>query len=133
MEKYKTLFTEIAKSITVLSENVMEYERKNNTGKELSSEKIRNEFQKLWDKLSNETIEVSDLTKEDYYYLIIGATIISEQIKNDIEKKKAALNAYSNNLLPALKKIIEDGPEEQDELKKYIEKTFNEQLTSNEN
>ena len=26
MEKYKTLFTEIAKSITVLSENVMEYE-----------------------------------------------------------------------------------------------------------
>ena len=133
MEKYKTLFTEIAKSITVLSENVMEYERKNNTGKELSSEKIRNEFQKLWDKLSNETIEVSDLTKEDYYYLIIGATIISEQIKNDIEKKKAALNAYSNNLLPTLKKIIEDGPEDQDELKKYIEKTFNEQLTSNEN
>ena len=133
MEKYKTLFTEIAKSITVLSENVMEYERKNNTGKEFSSEKIRNDFQKLWDKLSNETIEVSDLTKEDYYYLIVGATIVSEQIKNDIEKKKAALDAYSNNLLPTLKKIIEDGPEDQDELKKYIEKTFNEQLTSNEN
>lgn len=103
--KYVKLFTEIARTISILSENVMDYNKEHNDehGYE-ASETMHNEYTNLWHKLEdNPNIT---LTRAEYAKIYIGSLIIIEQIESRIEKDKIALAGYKSDMVPKLEQIM---------------------------
>lgn len=120
--KYVKLFTEIARTISILSENVMDYNKEHNDehGYE-ASETMRNEYTNLWHKLEdNPNIT---LTRAEYAKIYIGSLIIVEQIESKIEKDKIALAGYKSDMVPKLEQIMNQTKNDS-EAEKLSEKIF---------
>ena len=105
-ETYLKLFSEIAHAAEVLAEQVMELNMKKGDSKgEKTAATMRQDYQQLYDKLRNNNFE---LTKAEFAKILVGALIVSQQIENQIEAHKKALQGYKVDVIPKLQRIIDE-------------------------
>lgn len=105
-ETYLKLFSEIAHAAEILAEQVMELDMKKGDSKgEKTAATMRQDYQQLYDKLRNNNFE---LTKAEFAKILVGALIVSQQIENQIEAHKKALQGYKVDVIPKLQRIIDE-------------------------
>lgn len=108
--KYIELFTALTRAVAVTAEQVMEYDHnKNDEEGYKTAETMRNDFEALHDKLSNNFD--GTLTKSEYAKLLVGSYIISNNIRDKMQVLKKSAEAYEKELIPKLQKIV-DAPED---------------------
>ena len=125
MEKrYIKLFTEIARTVSVLAESVMDYNRQKNDEEALKTSTImRDDYNKLHDMLCASDFNPEQLTKKEYAKLLVGAIIITNQIEERLKKDQIALDSYKALLIPKLEQIVNDTAVE--EIQSKAEELFN--------
>lgn len=108
-EKYITLFTKLAQSIEVLSEQVLDYNKSKNDehGAETAG-KMRQQYADLHDKLAAKDFDPSNLTKADYGKLLIGAVILSNNLEDQIKTLQTAMHGYKIDVIPKLQRIANE-------------------------
>lgn len=106
---YLKLFTELARTITLMSEQVMEYNHKNNDEKgENTAQIMRDDYTKLYDRMNEAGFDPDTLTRADYAKLLVAAIIATQNIENRIENEKKALQGYKIDTIPKLNRIIDE-------------------------
>ena len=111
-KQYIKLFQELTQTTAVLAEQVMDYDhQKDDTKGFETAQSMRDDFQNLHDKIAAEDFD-GNLTKSDYAKLLVGAYIVTSQVKERIKILKSAITGYENDLIPALQKIIDSSEEE---------------------
>lgn len=107
--KYIELFKEIAKSVSISAEQVMDYDKqKNDTEGYDAAQMLRNDFNQLYDKVRNEKFD-GKLNKNDFSQLLVGSYIIMSQLQDRINSLKTAMSNYQTDLVPKLQDIIDNG------------------------
>ena len=102
--KYTNLFTEMAKTSSVLAELVMEYNRKkNDENGEKNSEIMRDDFLTLVD-----TITSGNLVRNDYIKLLVAAMIVRNNIQDKVKAYEKAINGYNIDIIPKLQRIVDE-------------------------
>ena len=110
--KYLNLFKELARATAVTAEQVMDYNHNQNDEQGLkTAETMRDDFQKLYDKLADEKFD-GILTKAEYAKLLVGAYIINNNLRTKVAELKKSIQGYEEELIPRLQKII-DSSEDQ--------------------
>lgn len=106
---YIRLFSDLAHSIEILSEQVMEFDRqKQDDNGFKAAQTMREDYSQLFDKIKDENFDTSSLTRADFARLLVGAVVISKQITNKIEQEKTALQGYNIDIIPKLERIINE-------------------------
>ena len=110
--KYLNLCKELARATAVTAEQVMDYNHNQNDEQGLkTAETMRDDFQKLYDKLTDEKFD-GTLTKAEYAKLLVGAYIINNNLRTKVAELKKSIQGYEEELIPRLQKII-DSSEDQ--------------------
>lgn len=104
--KFIDLFKELAKATAVTAEQVMDYnhEQDDNEGFE-KAQIMRDDFMALYDKLSSEDFD-GKLEKADYARLMVGAYVISNNMRNRLTLLKNSIKGYEETLIPKLQEIL---------------------------
>jgi len=106
-KKYLQLFSELAHAVEVLSEQVMEYDRKKNDTKgEQTAQSMRDDYANLYDKLRNNA--EAQITKSDYAKLLVAAYIIVNNIEDRIKGERKAIEGYKIDIIPKLSRINDE-------------------------
>lgn len=109
MNKYLDLFREIAHSSEILAERVMEFDRNTN---DLQGEKtakiMRDDYQKLYDKMRSDGFYFTNLTKSDYTKILVGALIVTNNLEDRIKNEQLVVKGYKNDVIPKLQRIIDE-------------------------
>ena len=107
-EKYKTLFALIAQNMESVAERAMEDDKaKNDMQAYKTAKEMRSKYARLHDLLTSKTVDYVPV-KNDIIDLYIGANIILQQIRARIQKEQAAVLGYETDLIPKLKKAMEN-------------------------
>jgi hypothetical protein len=124
--KYIKLFSEITRATSVLSEQVMDYDKTKEDEKgEQTAQIMRDDFTKLHDKLE----KGEELSRADFAKLLVGAFIMMRNIEDKIEAQQKALIGYKEDIMPKLDKIINESENDEgarkiaDEIFQIIEET----------
>ena len=106
-KKYLQLFSELAHAVEVLSEQVMEYDRKKNDTKgEQTAQSMRDDYANLYDKL-RDNVE-AQITKSDYAKLLVAAYIVVNNIEDRIKGERKAVEGYKIDIIPKLSRINDE-------------------------
>jgi hypothetical protein len=106
-KKYLQLFSELAHAVEVLSEQVMEYDRKKNDTKgEQTAQSMRDDYANLYDKLRNNA--EAQITKSDYAKLLVAAYIVVNNIEDRIKGERKAIEGYKIDIIPKLSRINDE-------------------------
>lgn len=123
-KKYITLFKEIARTTSVLAEQVMEYNKKNNDESgDAAAELMRDDFSKLYDRMVDENFAAKDLTIDDYRKLLVATLIVTNNINNKIIEQQKAIQNYNLTIIPRLQRIV-DECKTQEEVNKLSSELF---------
>ena len=107
-EKYKTLFALIAQNMENIAERAMEDDKaKNDMQAYKTAKEMRSKYARLHDLLTSKTVDYPPV-KNDIIDLYIGANIVLQQIKARIQKEQTAVLGYETDLIPKLKKAMEN-------------------------
>ena len=107
-EKYKTLFALIAQNRESVADRAMEDDKaKNDMQAYKTAKEMRSKYARLHDLLTSKTVDYVPV-KNDIIDLYIGANIILQQIRARIQKEQAAVLGYETDLIPKLKKAMEN-------------------------
>lgn len=107
-EKYKTLFALIAQNMENIAERAMEDDKaKNDMQAYKTAKEMRSKYARLHDLLTSKTVEYTPV-KNDIIDLYVGANIILQQLKLRIRKEQEAVLGYETDLMPKLKKAMEN-------------------------
>ena len=107
-EKYKTLLALIAQNMENVAERAMEDDKaKNDMQAYKTAKEMRSKYARLHDLLTSKTVDYVPV-KNDIIDLYIGANIILQQIRARIQKEQAAVLGYETDLIPKLKKAMEN-------------------------
>ena len=121
---YVTLFKEVAKTTSLLAEQVMEYNKNNNDEKGLETATImRDDFNKLYNKMNIEGFSPEILTIDDYRRFLVGALIVVNNINNKISNEQKAVQNYNTTIIPKLQRIL-DECKTQEEINKLSAELF---------
>lgn len=121
---YVTLFKEVAKTTSLLAEQVMEYNKNNNDEKGLETATImRDDFNKLYDKMNIEGFSPEILTIDDYRRFLVGTLIVVNNINNKISNEQKAVQNYNTTIIPKLQRIL-DECKTQEEINKLSAELF---------
>ena len=71
---------------------------------------MRDDFERLHDKLTDEQFD-GTLTKGEFAKLLIGAYIVTNNLRDRVTILKKSIEGYEKDLMPKLQKIV-DAPEE---------------------
>ena len=105
-KKYIELFTLLSRAMENIAEQVMDEHRKNEEMQQYkTAQTMRDDYAKLTDKLDAPNFQIEDLKKADYARLLVGTTVLINQIQNKIERDKQALQGYKLDILPKLDRI----------------------------
>lgn len=125
-DKYVKLFEEIARATSVLSEQVMEYDRTKKDEKgEQTAQTMRDDFTKLYDRIKNGEV----LGRADFAKLLVGSFIMMRNIEDRIEAQQKALSGYKDDVIPKLDKVVNKSEDDEgarkiaDEIFQVIEET----------
>lgn len=104
---YINTFLELARTNAATAEFVMEYYREKNNPTELKNmTEIRDDYQELADRI-NAAGDRYILTKKDAAKLLVGAIIISGQLRDKITNYQKALTSFQTNVIPTLQEIVD--------------------------
>ena len=107
-EKYKYLLSLIAQNMESVAERAMEDDKaKNDMQAYKTAKEMRSKYARLHDLLTSKTVDYIPV-KNDVIDLYIGANIILQQIKLRIRKEQEAILGYETDLIPKLKKAMEN-------------------------
>lgn len=107
-EKYKYLLGLIAQNMENVAERAMEDDKaKNDMQAYKTAKEMRSKYARLHDLLTSKTVDYTPV-KNDVIDLYIGANIILQQIKLRIQKEQEAVLGYETDLIPKLKKAMEN-------------------------
>ena len=107
-DKYKYLLSLIAQNMESVAERAMEDDKaKNNMQAYKTAKEMRSKYARLHDLLTSKTVDYVPV-KNDIIDLYIGANIILQQIRARIQKEQAAVLGYETDLIPKLKKAMEN-------------------------
>lgn len=104
--KYYELFKQIARSTEVTSEQVMDYNHKNNDeGGEKTAQTMRDDFRQLYDRLSNPDYQI---TRNDYLKLFVGCYIVLNMLENNQKNIQTSIHGYKQDIIPKLQRITDE-------------------------
>ena len=107
-DKYKYLLSLIAQNMESVAERAMEDDKaKNDMQAYKTAKEMRSKYARLHDLLTSKTVDYVP-AKNDIIDLYIGANIILQQIRARIQKEQAAVLGYETDLIPKLKKAMEN-------------------------
>lgn len=108
-QQYTTLFKLISQTMEIAAEKTMELNKEKGDLKAYATAKqMRETYAALTDSFSNEDY-IPD--KAAIANLLIGANIVAQNIDARIKKEQASLMAYHTDLIPKLKKAM-DNPDD---------------------
>lgn len=121
---YITLFKEIVHNCEILSEQVMELDKKNNDEKGLNTATImRDDYANLYDRLKAEDFDPSTLTRNDYAKILAGTYITMSNLEDKIKVLQKAVSGYKVDILPKLQRVVEETKTDE-EVRELVEKIF---------
>ena len=116
-KKYIELFTQIAKTTAILSNQVAEYDHKNNNEKGAQDAiSMKNDFQTLADKLSADDFDTNSLTLSDFRKILVGGLIVSNNISTRMAIMKKIMTEYSN-VISKMQRIVDECHTQEDIIK----------------
>lgn len=122
-KKYIELFKELAHATEISAEQVYDYDKQKNDEKGAeTAELLRNDFQKLYDKIRDESFD-GKLERAEYAKLMVGTLIITNQLQERINNLKKALTGYQTDIIPKLQEIVEKSSSDE-EAQKIAEEKF---------
>ncbi len=108
-QKYVTLFREIARTTSILAEQVMEFNRNSGDKKgEETAQLMRDDFNSLYDRMNVDIFNPHLLTIDDYRRLLVGALIVVNNLNNKIENEQKAVQNYNLTIIPQLQRILNE-------------------------
>lgn len=116
--KYIKLFSQLAHTIEVLSEQVMDLNQKKQDKKGVeTAQTMRDDYQKLYDKMRAENFNPESLDKKDYAKLLVGAIIVVQQVENKIAAEQKALQGYKIDVVPKLERLVYEIQDDDERMK----------------
>ena len=107
-KRYVELFKELSKATAIAAEQVMDYDKSKNDEKGLETATImRDDFQDLSDRIVAAGDEYIP-NQGDIAKLLVGAMILSNNLKDKIAALRKAVAGYEQDLIPKLKEITEN-------------------------
>lgn len=109
--------------VGVAAERVMDLDIKEKAEDGLKAATIMHQdYNALYDKLSNPDCTLDTLTRADYAKLLVGAFIVARNIEDTIVNQQKALEGYKLDTLPKLERINKESTndEEAQELAKKL-------------
>lgn len=107
-DKYKYLLSLIAQNMEIIAERAMEDDKtKNDMQAYKTAKEMRSKYARLHDLLTSKTVDYTPV-KNDIIDLYIGANIVLQQLKLRIQKEQGAALGYETDLIPKLKKAMEN-------------------------
>ena len=108
-QKYIELFREIAHNTEIMAERVMEYDKQKNDKEGLkTAETMRNDFSNLYDKIRADNFNSKTLTRAEWAKILVGSMIVTNNIEQQLENQRKALQGYKMDLIPKLNRIMEE-------------------------
>lgn len=113
-KKYIDLFKNLAQATAASAETVMDYDRelKDEDGLKTATF-MRNDYQALADSLG----ENYELNKGDAAKLLVGAMIMVNQLQDRLNALKKAMAGYQTDVIPKLKKIVDEAENDEEAIK----------------
>lgn len=106
---YIKLFGEIARTINLLSERVMEANHLiNDEHGEQTAQIMRDDYAQLHDRLMQDNFDPKTLTKQDYAKILVGVMVVVNNLKDRIENQQKAIDNYQLQIAPKLQRIIDE-------------------------
>ena len=122
-KKYITLFKDLAQATAASAETVMEYNRSKNDEQGLkTATTMRDDFQELADTIAKSKDEYIP-TRADLAKLLVGATVMTNQIEERIKGLKVALTGYQTDVIPKLQKSFDEAHSDE-EVKDIVNNLF---------
>lgn len=113
-KKYVTLFKELAKTTAASAETVMEYDREKGDEKGLETATImRDDYQMLTEAITNAGDNYVP-TKNEAAKLLVGAMVVVNQLQDQINNLRKAIQGYQTNLIPKLQEIVDNATTDDD-------------------
>ena len=120
-ESYKSLFIELCRAAQVLAEQVMDYDKKQEDSKGYeTAESMRNDYQNLEDSLKEE----KELSYNEYVKLLAAGYMVMSNLQDRIAEYQKAINGYKTVVIPKLSRIMEEGKDNLEQMKKLVEELF---------
>lgn len=120
-ESYKSLFIELCRSAQVLAEQVMDYDKKQEDSKGYeTAESMRNDYQSLEDSLKEE----KELSYNEYVKLLAAGYMVMSNLQDRIAEYQKAINGYKTVVIPKLSRVMEEGKDNPEQMKKLVEELF---------
>lgn len=108
-QKYIELFREIAHNTEIMAERVMEYDKQKDDKEGLkTAETMRNDFSNLYDKIRADNFNSKTLTRAEWAKILVGSMIVTNNIEQQLENQRKALQGYKMDLIPKLNRIMEE-------------------------
>ena len=108
-KKYITLFREIARNTEIMAERVMAYDREKKDDKgEKTAQTMRDDFARLHDKLAAANLNPNTITRAEWAKILVGAMIVSNNLKDQIKQLERANTGYKIDLIPKLDRIMKE-------------------------
>lgn len=107
----------------MLAEQVMDFNHSKNDEKgEETAKSMRDDFNKLYERMSAEGFNSDTLAKTDYARLLVGALIVVNNLETRIANEQKAVKNYKDELISRLERIVNecDTDEEAQTLAKEI-------------
>jgi len=123
-KKYITLFRDLAQATAASAETVMDYDRQQGDEKGLETATImRNDFQELADLINTAGDEYVP-TQPEAVRLLVGAYVITNQLQDKINALKKAMAGYQTDIIPKLKKIVDEAGADEEKAKQMANELF---------
>lgn len=117
-EKYLKLLKEIAHTVPIYAERVMDYDKQKNDDKGLATaQTMRDDFQKLYDRMNKKDFNPDSLSRADFAKFLVGAFIISENLTAQIKTIRQSINGYKIDIIPKLDRIVNETKTDEESLK----------------
>lgn len=121
-KKYIQLFKELCKTMTLLAEQVMDYNhsQKDNKGEE-TAQIMRDDYQKLYDRIEAKDFDSNSLQRADFAKLLVGAVVVMQNLEEQVKQRQKAIQGYKIDLIPKLEKVVNETETTEEALEKAKE------------
>lgn len=108
-KKYLQLFKELCKTMTLLAEQVMDYNhnQKDNKG-EKTAQIMRDDYQTLYDRIEEKDFDPKSLQRSDFAKLLVGAVVVMQNLEEQVKNRQKAIQGYKIDLIPKLERVVNE-------------------------
>lgn len=120
-KKYLVLFKDLAESTALSAEQVMDYnkQKEDETGYQ-TAQIMRDNYQDLKDRMDAAGDDFN-LNKADAAKLVVASIIFVNQLQDRVANMNAAIQGYTEDLIPKLRDVVDNSETDEDAIKKANE------------